>query len=239
MVRHKAVAIGTALGALLLCAQPAPSILTYVKQTWNTLTRSNKDLAKAAVDPKFHAEADGRWPIYISRSEDAQLIEESLRREMPAAGLKTVEIRQLPEDMDALHTQGLLYLPKPYVVPGGRFNEMYGWDSYFIQVGLLQDGENEMAKNMADNFLYEVKNYGKVLNANRTYYLNREVLPALGDRAAPDAREWVVEVLGFRRRPGPGGSFGGARCRGPDPLRFSEAVLPHSSDQRLRSEPIL
>ena len=75
--------------------------------------------------------------------------------------------------------QGLLYLPRPYVVPGGRFNEMYGWDSYFIQVGLLRDGELNLAKDMADNFLYEIKNYGKVLNANRTYYLTRSQPPFL------------------------------------------------------------
>src|SRR6185436_1446858 len=58
-------------------------------------------------------------------------------------------------------------------------NEMYGWDSYFIQVGLLRDGETELAKNMADNFIYQVQNYGKVLNANRTYYLTRSQPPFL------------------------------------------------------------
>ena len=156
-----------------------PPILTYIKQTWTTLTRSDKDLALAVVDPKFPVGADGRWPLYISRSEDAQLVEEGLRRDMPAAGFRTISIKQLPEDMDSLPQQGLLYLPKPYVVPGGRFNEMYGWDSYFIQVGLLKDNELDLAKDMADNFLYQVKYYGKVLNANRTYYLNRSQPPFL------------------------------------------------------------
>jgi alpha,alpha-trehalase len=64
-------------------------------------------------------------------------------------------------------------------VPGGRFNEMYGWDSYFIQVGLLMDGETELAKNMADNFLYQIEHYGKILNANRSYYLTRSQPPFL------------------------------------------------------------
>ena len=90
-----------------------------------------------------------------------------------------IELRQLPDDPAAIREQGLLYLPFPYVVPGGRFNEMYGWDSYFIQVGLLQDGEIELAKNMVDNFLYQIENYGKVLNANRTYYLSRSQPPFL------------------------------------------------------------
>ena len=74
---------------------------------------------------------------------------------------------------------GLLYLPRPYVVPGGRFNEMYGWDSYFIQVGLLADGELERARDMVENFLYEIEHYGTILNANRTYYLTRSQPPFL------------------------------------------------------------
>jgi alpha,alpha-trehalase len=173
------------LTALVLWAQnPSPqakteNILQYIKQTWHVLTRSNANLANAAVDPKFHPDENGRWPVYISRTEDIQLVEESLRREMPAAGFKTIDVMPLPENLDSLKTQGLLYLPHPYVVPGGRFNEMYGWDSYFIQVGLLRDKELAMAKDMADNFLYEVGNYGKVLNANRTYYMTRSQPPFL------------------------------------------------------------
>ena len=155
------------------------SILDYIQQTWTVLTRSNKNLATAAIDPKFHAEPDGRWPIYLPQNADRQLIEEGLRREMPAVGFKAIDIRVLPKDLDSLPSQGLLFLPHPYVVPGGRFNEMYGWDSYFIQVGLLRDSDLDLAKNMADNFLYEVASYGKVLNANRTYYLSRSQPPFL------------------------------------------------------------
>ena len=152
------------------------------------------------MDPKFSVGPDGRWPLYISRSEDAQLVEEGLRRDMPAAGFRTISIKQLPEDMDSLPQQGLLYLPKPYVVPGGRFNEMYGWDSYFIQLGLLKDNELELAKDMANNFLYQVKYYGKVLNANRTYYLNRSQPPflpqmVLGVYAKTHDRKWLEDAL--------------------------------------------
>jgi alpha,alpha-trehalase len=67
----------------------------------------------------------------------------------------------------------------PYVVPGGRFNELYGWDSYFIVLGLLQDGRADLARGMADNLLYEVRYYGKIPNANRTYYLTRSQPPFL------------------------------------------------------------
>ena len=74
---------------------------------------------------------------------------------------------------------GLLYLPYPYVVPGGRFNEMYGWDSYFILLGLEADHREALAKGMVDNFLFEIEHYGAVLNANRTYYLTRSQPPFL------------------------------------------------------------
>jgi alpha,alpha-trehalase len=189
MVRNTKKGLGvictfTVLVALAGGQVPSPtahtkSILDYIKETWATLTRSNKELATAAVDPKFKPGPDGRWPVYVPQSDDVQLVEEGLRREMPAAGFKTIQLTPLPKDLDTLKTQGLLYLPHPYVVPGGRFNEMYGWDSYFIQVGLDRDGENRMAKNMADNFLYEVKYYGRVLNANRTYYMSRSQPPFL------------------------------------------------------------
>jgi alpha,alpha-trehalase len=69
---------------------------------------------------------------------------------------------------------------RPFVVPGGRFNEMYGWDSFFIVWGLLQTPERlELARSMVDNQIYEITHYGKILNANRTYYLMRSQPPFL------------------------------------------------------------
>src|SRR6266404_1696203 len=66
-----------------------------------------------------------------------------------------------------------------YVVPGGRFNEMYGWDSYFIVRGLVREGRIELAKGMIENFFFEIEHYGTVLNANRSYYLSRSQPPFL------------------------------------------------------------
>jgi alpha,alpha-trehalase len=155
------------------------SIRKYIKQSWHTLTRSNARLADAAVDPKFRLAAGARWPVYLSRKESMKQVEQTLRAQMAEEAFSKIELRQLPDDPREIREQGLLYLPYPYVVPGGRFNEMYGWDSYFIQVGLLRDGEIELAKNMVDNFLYQTEHYGKVLNANRTYYLTRSQPPFL------------------------------------------------------------
>jgi alpha,alpha-trehalase len=151
-------------------------IRKYIKQSWTTLSRSNAKLAEAAIDPKFK----GQPPIvYVSRKANLETVRQSLRSQMSVADFVKLEIRQLPADLKDIREQGLLYLPHPYVVPGGRFNEMYGWDSYFIQVGLLRDGETALAKDMIDNFLYEIENYGAVLNANRTYFLTRSQPPFL------------------------------------------------------------
>ncbi len=168
----------TAASAVLYASEPT-AILDYIKQTWKQMTRSNQRLAAAAPDPKFPAPSNGAWPVYIARNEDFAAIEKRLRGEMTPADFKTIDLRRLPSEPSRIRQQGLLYLPQPYVVPGGRFNEMYGWDSFFIQMGLLRDGELDLARDMADNALYEVRQYGKVLNANRTYYLTRSQPPFL------------------------------------------------------------
>ena len=61
---------------------------------------------------------------------------------------------------------------------GGRFNAVYGWDSYFEALGLLRDGRVDLAQVMV-HFLYEVRHYGQILNANRSYYLTRSQPPFL------------------------------------------------------------
>jgi alpha,alpha-trehalase len=174
-----ALAILTATLVALFAGAQSPPIANYIMQAWTTLTRSNKDLANAAADPKFPVGPSGKWPVYIARTENMEQVDRDIRAQMPAGDFGKIEIRRLPEDMAGIGEQGLLYLPRPYVVPGGRFNEMYGWDSYFIQLGLLQDGQIELAKDMADNFLYEIRHYGQILNANRTYYLTRSQPPFL------------------------------------------------------------
>jgi alpha,alpha-trehalase len=50
---------------------------------------------------------------------------------------------------------------------------MYGWDSYFIGVGLIIDEQLDKAKSIVENFKYQIVYYGKILNANRSYYLTK------------------------------------------------------------------
>ena len=71
----------------------------------------------------------------------------------------------------------LLPLPKPYVVPGGRFREVYYWDSYFTMLGLAKDGRTDLVRDMVDNFAHEIDVYGHIPNGNRSYYLSRSQPP--------------------------------------------------------------
>jgi alpha,alpha-trehalase len=123
-----------------------------------------------------------------------------LRAELGERELATIALRPLPANPGELKEHGLLYLPHPYVVPGGRFNEMYGWDSYFILLGLLRDDEVVAARDMVDNFLYEIEHYGTILNANRTYYLTRSQPPfltrmLLGVFARTGDRAWLKAAV--------------------------------------------
>jgi alpha,alpha-trehalase len=173
-----AVTSGAAQTPLPRAARVA-AVRNYIKQTWRSLTRSARDLPKAAPDPKFHREAGAPSPVYLAADESRTDTEQKLRAVLSAEDLQRIELRTLPARADQVRDHGLLYVPYPYVVPGGRFNEMYGWDSYFIQLGLLRDGELELARNMTDNFLYEIAHYGMILNANRTYFLTRSQPPFL------------------------------------------------------------
>lgn len=157
-------------------------IETYIRRSWQTLRRDFSQLRQVAYDEKIaQGQADERRAlVYLSPQEAASNTLQRLRKD--AAGLEGVLVRVLPQRDLKPDEHGVLYLPDPYVVPGGRFNEMYGWDSYFILTGLLADGRPEtlaLAKAMADNALYQVKHYGTVLNANRSYYLDRSQPPFL------------------------------------------------------------
>jgi alpha,alpha-trehalase len=94
----------------------------------------------------------------------------------------------------------LIPLPGPYVVPGGRFREVYYWDSYFTMLGLVEDGRLDLVKQMLDGFASLVRTVGHVPNANRSYYLSRSQPPffaamvGLYATAADTAR--ALEYLG-------------------------------------------
>lgn len=150
----------------------------YISATWDHLTRDLSHPLSATADSKVENSDAGVTLVYISPLEDRDRIVEEIRAKVGERANR-IEVRVLPSEVDAITEHGLLYLPGPYVVPGGRFNEFYGWDSYFIQRGLILDGRIELAASLVEQALYEVEHYGTVLNANRTYYLTRSHPPVL------------------------------------------------------------
>jgi len=92
----------------------------------------------------------------------------------------------------------------PFILPGGGAEQLNGWDSYFILLGLLSDGRLELARGLVDNFVYSVEHYQTTPSANRSYYLARSGPPFLGSmiRAVWDAtpvpernRDWLRRAL--------------------------------------------
>ncbi|HEY4077898.1 MAG TPA: alpha,alpha-trehalase TreF [Rhizomicrobium sp.] len=84
-------------------------------------------------------------------------------------------LRRAPDDTEA--NSSLLPLAHPYIVPGGRFSEIYYWDSYFTMQGLMQDGQYDLARNMLANIASLITRYGHMPNGNRSYYLSRSQPP--------------------------------------------------------------
>jgi alpha,alpha-trehalase len=151
-------------------------ILTYISSAWDTLTRSMTDCT-SVVDPKIKVAPVLYLPSGFAEPAALQKLAADCNVRVEHL---PVEIKRLGEiDTAKIQPHGLLYLPDKYVVPGGRFNEMYGWDSYFIIRGLLNAGRVELARGMVDNFFFEIEHYGAMLNANRTYYLTRSQPPFL------------------------------------------------------------
>ncbi len=184
-----------------------PPITDYIAKGWDSLTRSISDCA-TVVDPKVTSKSVLYIPADFAVTADMRELEKRC----------AVEIRGLPKvitkageiDTNSFHPQGLLYLPRRYVVPGGRFNEMYGWDSYFIIRGLLRDGRLDLARDMVENFFFEIEHYGSVLNANRTYYLSRSQQPFLSSmifavynaekEKGHEDRAWLERAYGYATR---------------------------------------
>src|SRR5215471_17949912 len=186
---HRKRSIGSVLFVLLVAcsgvwAQHPPAaardglapIRDYIRRGWDTLTRSMTS-CDSIVDPKVAAPAVLYLPADFPVPSAVNKLEKNCK----------VDVKHLPVVIhgpgevgpETISPPGLLFLENSYVVPGGRFNEMYGWDSYFIILGLVKDGRIDLAKDMVENFLFEIAHYGTILNANRSYYLSRSQPPFL------------------------------------------------------------
>ncbi len=111
---------------------------------------------------------------------------------LPAASDAAAELTEIPpvrERIEQLwdvlaraadHTDpnsSLIELPRPYIVPGGRFREIYYWDSYFTMLGLAESGRLDAIEDMVGNFAYLIDQIGFIPNGNRTYFCTRSQPP--------------------------------------------------------------
>ncbi|KAI9715408.1 MAG: alpha,alpha-trehalase nth1 [Chrysothrix sp. TS-e1954] len=187
---------------------------------WDTLTRRlDKDLiVKAAKDPKDWTEIPSSR-IYIPNDVPEQFTYYSkVAEEHPEIRL---EVIRLPDVIDAAYVKSLNDRPgvlaldmkldengelrgRDFIVPGGRFNELYYWDSYFSCLGLLESGRVDQVKDIVLNFCFSLEHYGMVLNASRSYYLGRSQPPFLTDLALrvyhhissrPDAKSFLRTAM--------------------------------------------
>ena len=182
-------------------------VLRYIASDWDVLTRS-MTRCDSIVDPKLPEAALLYLPASFPEPDSVKQLEQACK--VRVEHLPMVIQRPGQAGVDAISPQGLLFLPNSYVVPGGRFNEMYGWDSYFIILGLVRDHRIELARGMVENFFFEIEHYGTVLNANRTYYLTRSQPPFLtsmitevynAEKAAGhEDKDWLARAYGFASR---------------------------------------
>jgi alpha,alpha-trehalase len=206
---------------------PVRRLSRMIKESfWDGLTRrmDAEGLELICTDPKNRSN-NRQSRVYVPHGDtEALLYYQRIARERPHLNVDVVKLPEkiTPQYVKSINTSpGILSLALhkvtsekgeedcvgvPFVVPGGRFNEMYGWDSYFESLGLLLDDRVDLAKGMVENFVYEIKHYGKILNANRSYYLTRSQPPFLTDMArrvferlprnTPDQnKKWLAEAL--------------------------------------------
>jgi alpha,alpha-trehalase len=161
-------------------APDSTATTAYIHKAWDELSRSMTD-CHSLVDVKVTTNPVLYMPEELQVPKDVAALTASCGVKVVALPKRITKLGDLmPEELAADgDAPGLLYLPNKYVVPGGRFNEMYGWDSYFIVLGLIADQREDLARGMVENFFFEIEHYGAVLNANRTYFLTRSQPPFL------------------------------------------------------------
>lgn len=193
---------------------------------WPNLTRriDGSNIAKVGKDTKDWT-AHPRPRIYVPRGAPEQYeYYTRVAKEHPDMDLDVQWLKDPCDDDDYVRdlneAPGLLaiavervedtkagkpdYRGLPFVVPGGRFNELYGWDSYMETLGLLVNDRVDLCQSMVRHFCFCIRHYGKILNANRSYYLCRSQPPFLTDMALrvherikhePHAQEFLREAI--------------------------------------------
>ena len=140
-----------------------------------------------------------------------------------------------------------LQLPHPYVVPGGRFGELYYWDSYFTLLGLAGETTGPRVRDMLENFAYLIDTYGHVPNGTRSYYLGRSSPPVFAlmvELGQSSASVYAIDFLPQLRRSTRGGCAAAeglprprpsARGSTPGGALFVQSLLGRSPTRRAKN----
>ncbi|KRT85218.1 hypothetical protein AMK59_227, partial [Oryctes borbonicus] len=145
----------------------------------------SKEQLQTYVDENFTSENElDVWipddfdddPSFLSRIKDKDV--RKFAKDIVAIwkdlGRKTKkEVRENPDQ------HSLIAVPNGFIVPGGRFQEYYYWDSYWVIDGILVGGMAKTAGDMINNFLSLVDRYDHVPNGGRVYYIQRSQPPLL------------------------------------------------------------
>lgn len=151
-------------------------------QNWDGLVRraDRFDQLNEALRDMRVKSPDGRWRLYVP-AKDVKAVKR-LRAQAARHGWEVVPLRKPREQADwqqLMREPGMAYLPNPYIVPGGRFMQMFGWDSYFNGRGALASGRAELVRDMVENHVYALEHYGKIPNSNLSFHLSRTQPPLL------------------------------------------------------------
>ena len=146
---------------------------------------------RAFVEARFIIPEDGPAP-------DAPRVVEGLPLKAHIAALWPVLTRPALQPVEG---SSALALPSSYVVPGGRFREIYYWDTYFTMLGLEADDQQPLVESMLENFEALVAQHGHIPNGARTYYLSRSQPPffalmvGLSKRSDAEARQRQLDAM--------------------------------------------
>ena len=162
-------------------AYPSVILLDYEKQK----EKENFDLKKFVLD---HFELPKKYATGF-KADNNRSVEEHINSLWP------VLTRQKDANSDNQLQGSLMPLPNPYIVPGGRFGEIYYWDSYFTMLGLQTSGKIDMIENMVKNFAHLIDRNGFIPNGNRTYFLTRSQPPFFGKMVGLLAESKGNEVI--------------------------------------------
>jgi len=184
----RALALAAAAFGLGAAAPPSPAELYGAAVQEARIFPDGKTFADAVA---LRPAAAIRAAYAAERPRDADALRGFVRRHfilpdapLPAADDLAAHIRSLWPTLTRPPLapppgSSALPLPHPFVVPGGRFREIYYWDSYFTMLGLRLDGRADLVEGLIDNFVSLVARHGRVPNGTRTYYLSRSQPPFL------------------------------------------------------------